>query len=200
VIDDVSVNPITTDVPGTIPTNTTISVVTSSVPTNTTISNPGNETVQTKSLTPVNTTDTNFKSVKEESNQLKAGLNNTSETELTTFNSYVNLDAIVLKNRAQEKIKAALSEDQVISGQLDNISQLAPSNTTGESLTQNTITDLITDAEKLNDEAAELRKSSVTKSADEKEKDINNARLLESNAISKKIEAANKQQQLNKAT
>ena len=53
---------------------------------------------------------------------------------------------------------------------------------------------------KMNDEAYELRKLAATKTGEEKDKDIQQAKELENKAITKKVEAATKQQQLNAAT
>ncbi|MBL7935214.1 MAG: hypothetical protein JNM51_05325, partial [Bacteroidia bacterium] len=190
--------------------NESSSVSTNSVtPTNTVATNTNNETVNNEDSNPVNNpnTDNNNSSnnqkdgnIGAEVSQLKSGLNNPNESALVNFNNYNSTEAINLKNKATEKINTALKEDKQISSDLDNVSQLAVNNSGGSVISKQTITALISEADQLNDQAFALRKASATKTADEKEKDINNAKTLEANAISKKIEAASKQQQLNNAT
>ncbi len=153
---------------------------------------PGNA-INSNTVTP-QSTDVNADVAK-----LKSGLNNPAESSLTGFNSYTNTEAISLKEKAAEKINAALSEDKAISASLDNVKQIA-SSSPSQSLSQENINSSITEAEQMNDQAYELRKASVSKSAEEKEKDLQQARDLESKAIAKKIEAADKQKQLNAAT
>lgn len=131
--------------------------------------------------------------------KLKSGLNNSTEGALTGFNAYNNTEALSLKEKAAEKINAALTEDRNISTSLDNVKQIA-SSTPSQSLSQESINSSISEAEQMNDQAYELRKGSVSKSAEEKEKDLQQARDLESKAIARKVEAAGKQQQLNAAT
>ncbi|MCD6018428.1 MAG: WD40-like beta Propeller containing protein [Bacteroidetes bacterium] len=138
--------------------------------------------------------------VGDEASKLKAGLNNSTETNLTTFNSYTNSDALSLKDQALQKINAALSEDKQISSSLDNVTQLAASNSSTGTLSQESISSLVSEADKLNDEAFALRKSAATKTGPEKETDLTSAKNLEATAINKKVEAADKQKQLNNAT
>jgi hypothetical protein len=130
---------------------------------------------------------------------LKASLNNPAESTLTSFNTYDNTEAISLKEKATEKINAALNEDKNISASLDNVKQIA-SSSPSQSLSQESITSSVTEADRMNDQAYELRKGSVSKSAEEKEKDLQQARDLESKAITTKVDAADKQKQLNAAT
>ncbi len=131
--------------------------------------------------------------------KFKSGLNNPAESTLTNFNTYSNTEAISLKEKAAEKINAALNEDKNISASLDNVTQLA-SSSPSRGLSQENINSSIAESERMNDQAYELRKGSVSKSAEEKEKDLQQARDLESKAITGKIEAADKQKQLNAAT
>ena len=131
--------------------------------------------------------------------KLKSGLNNPAESSLTSFNTYANTEAIALKEKAAEKINAALNEDKNISASLDNVKQIA-SSSPSQSLSQENINSSIAEAEQMNDQAYGLRKASVSKSPEEKEKDLQQARDLESKAIAKKIEAADQQKQLNAAT
>jgi hypothetical protein len=140
------------------------------------------------------------KGIGDEAKKLKASLNNTTENNLAQFNAYTNNDAISLKNKALEKINQALGEDKNLSTTIDNVVKDASQNSSGGSLDQQSISILITDADKLNDDAFKLRKSAATKTSDEKEKDLNDAKTLETQATAKKLEAANKQQQLNTAT
>ena len=136
----------------------------------------------------------------DEAKKLKASLNNTTENNLAQFNAYTNNEAISLKNKALEKINQALGEDKNLSSAIDNVVKDASQNASVGSLNQQSISTLITDADKLNDDAFKLRKSAATKTGDEKEKDLNDAKTLETQASAKKIEAASEQQQLNKAT
>lgn len=135
-----------------------------------------------------------------EAKKLKSSLNNTTENNLTQFNTYTNADAISLKNKALEKINQALGEDKNLSSTIDNMVKDASQNSLGGTLNQQSISTLTSDADKLNDDAFALRKSAATKTGDEKEKDLNDAKVLETQAVAKKIDAANKQQQLNSAT
>ena len=131
--------------------------------------------------------------------KLKENLNNSNENTLVNYKSYTNSEAIGLKDKAAEKINIALIQDKQIESALDNVSQLASNFSAGVPLDKNSISTLLGEADKLNDDAYALRKSAATKAGTEKDNDINNAKTLEANAISKKIEAANKQEQLNNA-
>ena len=131
---------------------------------------------------------------------LKSGLNNASENNLKTFNAYTNSEAISLKEQALTKIIAALDKDKLITNQLTEIDELAKKNTSNETVNKQSIIDLTSEAEKLNDEAFKLRQAAITKTGDEKAKDLSSAKQLESEAVSKKISAAKQQQQFNSAT
>lgn len=168
------------------------STTTTTVANTTSQEEPGNA-ISSTTVTP-QSTDVNADVAK-----LKSGLNNPTESSLTGFNTYTNTEAISLKEKAAEKINAALNEDKTISASLDNVKQIA-SSSPSQSLSQENINNSITEAEQMNDQAYGLRKGSVSKSAEEKEKDLQQARDLESKAIAKKIEAADKQKQLNAAT
>ncbi len=165
---------------------------TATVTNTTSQADPGNA-ISANTLTPQST------DVNADVASLKSGLNNPEESTLTNFNTYMNTEAISLKEKAAEKINAALNEDKNISASLDNVKQIATS-APSQSLSQETINSSITEAEQMNDQAYELRKGSVAKSAEEKEKDLQQARDLESKAITKKIDAADKQKQLNAAS
>ncbi|MBI3519429.1 MAG: hypothetical protein HY062_08755 [Bacteroidetes bacterium] len=138
--------------------------------------------------------------VGDEASKLKTGLNNTNESNLTNFNTYTNSEAIALKEKAQEKINTALNEDKQIGSALENVNQLAANSTSGGTLSQDNISTVLADADRLNNEAFALRKGAATKTGAEKDADISKAKELETAAISKKIEAADKQKQLNTAT
>jgi hypothetical protein len=146
-----------------------------------------------------NTSSTNGNGIGAEANDLKKDLNNPNESTLLAFNPYLNSDAQNVKDQASEKINAALEQDKKLSLALDNVNQLANSNS-GTTVDQNAITSILNEAEKLNDDAAALRRGAVSKTGAEKDKDINDARALEATALSKKVEASKKQEQLNKAT
>ena len=136
----------------------------------------------------------------DEAEKLKASLNNTTENNLAQFSAYTDNEAISLKNKALEKINQALGEDKNLSSTIDNVVKDASQNAPGGSLNQQSISTLVSNADKLNDDAFKLRKSAATKAGDEKEKDLNDAKTLETQATAKKIEAASEQQQLNTAT
>jgi hypothetical protein len=137
--------------------------------------------------------------VGDEASKLKTALNNNKEAGITEFKAYTNNDAIALKDNALAKIKAALNEDKTINAQLDNVNQLAANQTTDGVLDQASISTIISEAEKLNDEAFSKRKAAATKTGAEKDKDLNEAKALEQQSIAKRVDAAAKQQQLNTA-
>lgn len=157
---------------------------------NNTTTNPGTN----------NSATINDNGVGDEASKLKAGLNNSTESNLTTFNSYTNSEALSLKDQALQKINAALSEDKQISNSLDNVNQLASNGSSSGTLNQESITSLVSEADKLNDEASALRKSAVAKTGSEKDADLSSAKNLEASALNKKVEAADKQKQLNNAS
>jgi hypothetical protein len=158
---------------------------------------PNNEVGTNASINPTNTKGNGAAA---EALALKNSLNNPNESNLLTFNPYIDSEAKTLKDQATEKINAALEQDKAIASSLDNASQLASINTSGETLDQSAITSILSQADKMNDDALALRKSSATKTGAEKDKDINEAKTLEATDLSKKVEASQKQQQLNKAT
>lgn len=178
---------------GTSATNTNAGAANATTAANTNSQEEPGNAINSNTVTP-QSTDVNADVAK-----LKSGLNNPAESSLTGFNTYTNTEAISLKEKAAEKINAALNEDKNISASLDNVKQIA-SSSPSQSLSQENINSSIAEAEQMNDQAYELRKGSVSKSAEEKEKDLQQARDLESKAIAKKIEAADKQKQLNAAT
>ncbi|MDF2450068.1 MAG: WD40-like beta Propeller containing protein [Bacteroidota bacterium] len=140
----------------------------------------------------------NAKGIGDEVSKIKSTLNNSAESSLTAFDAYSNNEAITLKNDAVIKINSALEEDRKISSELDNINTLSDQSEKAP-LNQQTISALVSEADKLNEDASALRKSAISKSTAEKESDIANAKRMEAAAIEKKLEAANKQLQLNKA-
>lgn len=176
-----------------------------------TINNASNNvtanSVKTNTVTPSNNvnnatnnvTATSSNGVKDEAAKLKTDLNNPNESKILTFNPYLDTEAFDLKNKATEKLNTALNEDKNIKASLDYVSQIA-STSAGSSLNQATISNLLSDADKLNNQALELRKNAVSKPSAEKENDVNTAKKLEADAVAKKVDAANKQQQLNTAT
>lgn len=174
-------------------TNTAGTTATSSVVANTNSQGEPATTLTTNTVAPQSV------NVNADVANLKSGLNNPAESTLTSFNTYDNPEAISLKEKATEKINAALNEDKNISSSLDNVKQIA-SSSPSQNLSQENINSSVTEADRMNDQAYELRKSSVSKSAEEKEKDLQQARDLESKAITTKVEAADKQKQLNAAT
>lgn len=181
---------------------TSITNTTSAIASNTSIAN----SVSSNSLASTNPQNGNSNNLKTNNNpsdgtsKLKAGLNNESENNLKIFNAYTNSEAISLKEQGLAKIIAALDKDKAISNQLNDIDALAKNNSSSETINQQSISDLTTSAEKLNDEAFKLRQAAITKTGDEKEKDLSSAKQLESEAVSKKINAAKQQQQFNSAT
>jgi hypothetical protein len=158
---------------------------------------PNNEGATNASTNPTNTKGNGAGA---EALALKNSLNNPNESNLLTFNPYIDSEAKTLKDQAAEKINAALEQDKAIASSLDNVNQLASNNTSGGTLDQSAITSILSQADKMNEDALALRKSSATKTGAEKDKDINEAKTLEAAALSKKVEASQKQQQLNKAT
>ncbi len=156
-----------------------------------------NVTANNETITNTNSNNTSGNGVKDEVAKIKTDLNNPNESKILTFNPYLDQEASDLKNKATEKINAAISEDKNIIASLDNVNQAASS---GGSLNQGNITALLNEADNLNTEAFNLRKNAATKTGTEKETDINTAKNLEANAVAKKLDAANKQQQLNTAT
>jgi hypothetical protein len=158
---------------------------------------PNNEVANNASTNPTNAKGNGTGA---EALALKNNLNNPNESSLLTFNPYIDSEAKTLKDQAAEKINAALEQDKAIASSLDNVNQLASNNTSGGTLDQLAITSILSQADKMNEDALALRKSSATKTGAEKDKDINEAKTLEATALSKKVEASQKQQQLNKAT
>lgn len=127
------------------------------------------------------------KGIGDDANKLKASLNNPAEGGLTAFANYKNNDAINLKAKALDKLNTALAEDTKLGAQLDNVVQLAAAgNNSGAPSTTN----LSAEADQLNNEAADLRKKSSASSGTEKENLLNQAKALEAQAVSKKIEAS----------
>ena len=165
---------------------------------------PNNEVATNSLENPANETNdspnTKGNGVGAEALALKNTLNNPNESNLLTFNPYIDSEAKTLKDQASEKINAALTQDKAIASSLDNVNQLASNNTSGGVLDQTAIASILSQADKLNEDAATLRKNAVSKTGAEKDKDINEAKTLEATALSKKVEASQKQQQLNKAT
>ncbi len=193
---------ITTASTSTTATTTILTNTTPVVSTNTAIVNSTN----TNSVASNSTGTVNPNNLKTSNNTgdgtsiLKSGLNNASENKLKTFNAYTNSEAISLKEQALVKIIAALDKDKLINNQLTEIDELEKKNTSSETINKQSIIDLTTEAEKLNDEAFKLRQSAITKTGDEKAKDLSSAKQLESEAVFKKISAAKQQQQFNSAT
>ncbi len=140
-------------------------------------------------------------SISDEVIKLKNTINNYSKVaDLVNYNNYKTSDAISLKNNADDKINTALNQDKQIELALDNISELAAKTETSNNLDQNTISSILLEADKLNEDAAAFRKSATTKSGSERDEEIKKAKSLEIEASAKKIDAASKQQQLNSAT
>ncbi len=163
---------------------------------------PNNENANNSTTNPTNepSNPLNGNGVGTEVAAIKNNLNNPNESTILTFNPYIDTEAGALKDKATEKINAALAQDKIIASSLDNISQLSTNTSSGNTPDQSVITSLLSEADRLNSDAAALRKNAVTKTGAEKDKDINEAKSLESTALSKKVEASQKQQQLNKAT
>ena len=152
---------------------------------------------------------------KKEKEALKL-LNESNET-LTKNNNVANANTVVPTNTI-----AAVTENTVTTTEIvadtntttviatntqtiaSNETPVTPTNTVistnTESKFQEPITSLINEAEKLNNDASVLRKSANSKTGAEKDNDLNAAKSLEKQAITKKVEAAYKQQQLNTAT
>lgn len=162
----------------TIAVNSNTNVITTTKPTNTTTDKP------------VNTA-----SLNQEITTLKTNLNNPKESDVVNFNNYTSKDAITFKEKANEKLNAALNTDKQLSNSLDNIN--ASSNPKDSIVTQQAISNLVVNADQLNDEAYALRKSASTKTGDEQQADLDKAIELEANAVGKKMEASSKQKSLN---
>ena len=161
--------------------------------------NTSNETNANETISD-NSNSINSKGVGDEITKLKTGINNSNETQILNFTIYTNSEAAALNNKGTEKINAALNEDKKLNTDLENINQLPAANTTGITINEQSISLLITEADKLNDDALALRKLAATKTDAERENDINTAKTLEENAISKKLNAADEQKQMNRAT
>lgn len=131
--------------------------------------------------------------------KLKADLNNPKENSLSSFNAYTNSEAIILKNQATEKITKALNEDNILASELDKI-PASITNNSGGTISQESITNIQNEAEKLNNDAYNLRKTAATKTGTEKDDLLKQAKDMEQLATSKKMEAANNLKQLNNAT
>jgi hypothetical protein len=159
-----------------------------------------NTNKETNNNNTINTNNSNGNGLSKEASQLKNNLNNTNESSLLAFNPYLDKEAADLKDQAATKINAALTEDKTLTAELDNVIQLAANNSSSTSLNQNDVASLLSEADKLNQDAADLRKSAASKTGTDKDADITKAKKLESDAVTKKVEAANKQQQLNTAT
>ncbi len=184
--------------------NTNSNTVNNNNATNTNSITPNNEVANSSTTNSTSETSStlnaNDNGVRAEAAAIKNNLNNPNESTILTFNPYLDAEAGALKDRATEKINAALAQDKLIATSLDNVTQLTSSNNAAVMLNQSAITSLLSEADNLNTDAALLRKSSTTKAGAEKDKDINDAKALEATALSKKVEASQKQQQLNKAT
>ena len=153
-------------------------------------------------VTPTLATESNtVNNISDEVLKLKNNLNNNSKVaDLINYNNYKTSDAISLKNKADEKINTALNQDKQIELDLVNITELAAKTAAPSNLDQNTISSILLEADKLNEDAAAFRKSAAAKSGTERAEEVSKAKSLEEEAGTKKIEAANKQQQLNSAT
>lgn len=141
----------------------------------------------------------NSNSIQDDVNLIKFNLNNNAKSEFNNFNSFQNSDAIAMKDKALAKINEAINEDKTISNKLEKAEQTSKNTSGSEILSQQQISSLVAEAEKLNDEAFKLRQQSVSKTGDEKVKDIEQAKKLEAEAIAKKVVASSKQQQFNNA-
>lgn len=127
---------------------------------------------------------------------LKSSLNNKSISSLLNYN-YTNTEALALKNKASETINKALEIEKQTEKNLDNI---ISSTSSSSSVNQNSISNLLTEADKLNSEASALRKSASSKTGTEKENEINSAKKLEAQAIDTKVNAALQQEKFNAST
>lgn len=124
---------------------------------------------------------------------LKSSLNNKSISSLLNYN-YSNTEAVALKNKASETINKALEIEKQTEKKLDDI---ISSSNTSSNVNQNSISSLIAEAEKLNNEASALRKSAANKTGTEKENEINSAKKLEAQALDTKVNAAQQQEKFN---
>lgn len=183
--------------------NTTAIVSNTTAANETNATNITNENAVNTNTTAINETNANNvaqnSTLSDDPKKLKADLNNPKENSLSTFDAYTNSEAINLKNQANEKITKALNEDNVLASELDNIPASATNNS-GGTITQESITNLQNEAEKLNNDAYALRKTATTKTGAEKDNLIAQAKEMEQQATSKKLEAANNLKQFNIAT
>jgi hypothetical protein len=190
-----------TNEPNNNPSSNNASISANNETNNNTSSNPiASTNNETNNNTSINTNNSNGNGLSDKASQLKNNLNNPNESSLLAFNPYLDKEAADLKDQAAAKINAALTEDKNLSAELDNVIQLSANNSLSNSLNQNDVASLLSEADKLNQDAADLRKSSASKTGPDKDADITNAKKLESDAVIKKVEAASKQQQLNTAT
>lgn len=184
-------------------TNTN-STTTNDITTNNTVTNNSTQT-NTLSVSNVSNEANNNNAVVQNNQSgddpknLKSGLNNAKENSLSSFNMYTNSEAVNLKKQASDKLIKALSEDNLISNEIDKL----PANITSSNssaINQENITSLQNEAEKLNNEAFTLRKTAGTKTVTEKDDLIAQAKKLESEATTKKVNAASMLKSLNEAT
>lgn len=191
------------------PTNTnngnsgdnTTTTATSATNSNTTAiaTNTTNTTTDTGTLTANNNdgnNDTQDNGAGSQTDKLKTALNSDGENYLTAFARYTNSDALSLKEKALEKINAALNEDKTLSTKLNEIVTTNNTNNNNGPAPAN----LNSEADGLNDQAAVLRKKADIASGDEKKDLLAQATALESKAVDKKIEASAMQKDINAAT
>ncbi len=124
----------------------------------------------------------------------------TSGDNLKTANSltYQNSEAKANKETAEQNLVTANNEEKNIKEKLISLNNENSSD--GTPLTQDKISSIETEAENLSKEAIELRKLANSKTGAEKEIDLTKAKELDTQAVSKKVEAADSQQQLNTST
>ena len=161
--------------------------------------NNNGTSVSSPTNNPQSVSNSSSNSIQDDVSSIKSSLNNNAESEFNNFNSFQNSDAIAMKDKALAKINEAINEDKTISNKLEKAEQTSKNTSGSENLSQQQISSLVADAEKLNDDAFKLRQLSVSKTGDEKAKDIEQAKKLEAEAISKKVIASTKQQQFNNA-
>lgn len=123
---------------------------------------------------------------------------NTTNIVINENNSAVNNNTITSSSSSQTI--ANTDNNSVNETNISVTNTNTVTNTINESKYQEPITSLLNEADKLNNEASILRKSSSSKTGLEKDKDLNEAKSLEKQAITKKVEAADKQKLLNAAT
>jgi len=169
--------------------------------------NKQSETKPIVNLNEKNTEVTNASKIEEPSVKLKTNdveivkpnLNNLEIKLIESPTVFSNSDAQNLKNKAFEKFDLAKNFDKELENQSNKNIDVTTKNSITATDFEKEIDDMISEAERLNTESFKFRKLANSKTGDEKNKDLTTAQRLEAEAVSKKINAANKKKKLNSA-